>query len=207
MLRLVRVLVSVAAVAAVPACALEVEDPVDEDSAEGRELAVSAESDGSAAGPGHCVSRALPAGRGGEAAPPVCFKTFAGAISHATGGLVRLPGDATSVTQKELDAGYARAAKSGIAVTSVVLGISYWDTDFEDSSWAHTASSGCDGDLAAEWTLSYVGSGWNDEIGSAVGYSQCEGVYFEHANFTGAQVVTPWNDGAMDDEASSILWR
>lgn len=207
MLRLVRVLVSVAAVAAVPACALEVEDPVDEDSAESRELALTAEGDRSAAAPGHCVSRALPAGRGGEAAPLVCFKTFAGAISHATGGLVQLPSDATSVTQKELDAGYAPAARNGIAAASVVIGISYWDTDFDDWSWVHTAPSGCDSDLSVEWQLAFVGSGWNDKIGSAEGYSQCEGIYFEHANFTGAQVVTTWNGGPMDDEASSIQWR
>jgi hypothetical protein len=155
----------------------------------------------------HCVSEALPAGSKEDPLSPVCFGTFAEAIAHATAGVVQLPGDATEVTQEELDASYAQAAAGDIRLAAVVIGISYWDDNYHDGSWTHTASAGCDNDSDFEYWIINVGSSWNDEISSARGFSLCQGIYYENANFGGAQIGTDWSGGAMNDKTTSIRWR
>ena len=155
----------------------------------------------------HCVSTTLPTGADEELEPPICFGTFAESIAYATDGLVQLPDDATTVTQEQLDSGYDQVSSDGIGIQAIVIGISYWDSGHSGSSWAHTASSGCDDDSGYEWYISGGFAGWNDEISSAQGFSGCQGVYFEHANFVGASIATSWSGGAMSDRASSVYWR
>jgi hypothetical protein len=65
----------------------------------------------------------------------------------------------------------------------------------------------CDNDSSAEYKVPGFNSDWNGHIDSAEGFGRCHGVYWEHANFGGASVGTPWTDGSpMEDEASSVYF-
>ncbi|MEU3291630.1 hypothetical protein ABZ722_04655 [Streptomyces longwoodensis] len=139
-----------------------------------------------------------------------CFDTFSGAIAHATGGKVQLPAGATQVEGRYLT--QLRQANSA-ALSSVAIGTLYNDANRKGHSWTITRSSDCDADPDIDWTYSNLsgvkdasGFDWNDEIGSAVQYGQCEAVYYEHSYFQGARVSGDWSGGALDDEVSSIAW-
>nr|BAG85016.1 hypothetical protein [Streptomyces lasalocidi] len=98
-------------------------------------------------------------------------------------------------------------------VKAVAIGTLYNDANRKGHSWTITRSSDCDADPDIDWTYSNLsgvkdasGFDWNDEIGSAVQYGQCEAVYYEHSYFQGARVSGDWSGGALDDEVSSIAW-
>jgi hypothetical protein len=154
----------------------------------------------------HCVEYV---GIGSATPKLTCFSTFADATSYATSGAVQLPKDATTVTQAQLDAGYARAAAAGIVIQAVTIGISYDGTGNTGASRTHTRDSGCDSDPGREW-WGDLPDDWNDRIGSAVGRSGCTGRYYEHtvnANTGGGdRVLTPWSGGALNNETSFIEW-
>ena len=157
-----------------------------------------------AGGGTHCVSASVPAGSTAVAGPATCFGSFAEAISFATGGAVRLPAGAHTVTQQQLDAGRARLmVEQPNVASSVLLGISYWDTGWTGSTWMHTGSYGCDTDPDVDWQnagpLVGPGGGWDNQIGSAVAYSNCTGTYWANSNFWGARIDTAWSGGVMNN--------
>jgi hypothetical protein len=165
------------------------------------------------AGGTHCVSQLVPVGSTAKVPAPRCFGSFAEMISFATGGAVRLPADATRVTQAQLDV--VRPMEGTVqppfvAPANVVVGISYKDTGFSGDSWAHQATAGCDNDAGYEWqnATPFVGPDgtWNNAISSAEGFSDCTGRYWEFSNHTGANVDTDWSGGAMNNATSSIKW-
>jgi hypothetical protein len=159
-----------------------------------------------AGGETHCVSAAVPAGSAAMGGPVTCFGSFAEAISFATHGAVRLPAGAHTVTQQQLDAGRAQFEQPNSTTTSVVLGISYWDTGWTGSSWTHTGSYGCDTDPDVDWQNPGPLGGWDDKIGSARAYSNCTGTYWANSNFWGANIGTDWSGGVMNNATSSIQW-
>ncbi|MER8045972.1 hypothetical protein [Streptomyces sp. NPDC094032] len=146
----------------------------------------------------------------------VCFDTFAQAIADATNGAVRLPAGATTVTQRQLDAG--AAARGFGANESTVIAVIYNDADFKGHSYTFVKDHGCDGDWGTvdfeEGNLRYfydnTNFNWGDEIGSAQEYAGCHGIYYENSWFntrkSGRTAESPWSGGWMDDEASSIRW-
>jgi len=160
----------------------------------------------------HCVSASVPAGSAVTGTPAArCFGSFAEAISFATSGTVRLPAGSTMVTQQQLDAGRASALGYGQpAIASVVLGVSYKDTGWSGDSWIHTGSYGCDTNADVDWQntgpLVGPGGGWDNEIGSALAYSDCTGRYWAMSGFAGANIDTGWSGGVMNNAASSIQW-
>jgi hypothetical protein len=156
----------------------------------------------------HCVQQAVPANSNEVAAPPTCFTTFTEAISHATGGAVNLPTKATNLTQAQLDTGYSQARLAGTraSLAQVIIGISWQDTGYSGASVTHTADSACGTTIGWDWTIKNVGSGWNDKFGSAKSYSGCVGEYYEHADLTGAMIMTNWSGGAMNNRTTSIGW-
>jgi len=158
-----------------------------------------------AGGKTHCVSASVPAGSAAVGGSATCFGSFAEAISFATNGAVRLPAGANTVTQQQLDAGRAQLEQPN-STTSVVLGISYWDTGWTGSSWIHTGSYGCDTDPDVDWQNPGPLGGWDDKIGSARAYSNCTGTYWANSNFWGANVGTDWSGGVMNNATSSIQW-
>lgn len=157
-----------------------------------------------AGGGTHCVSASVPAGSTAVAGPATCFGSFAEAISFATGDTVRLPAGASTVTQQQLDAG--RAQLMEMQPASVVLGISYWDTGWNDDTWTHTGSYGCDTDPDIDWQNAGPLGGWDNKIGSARAYSNCTGTYWANSNFWGANIDTDWSGGVMNNATSSIQW-
>lgn len=167
---------------------------------------------------GAAQAAAQSAGRGGHCvldltshARVTCFDTFSGAIAHATGGAVRLPAAATTVEGRYLTA--LRKANAGAAGV-VAVGTLYNDAHYGGHTWTVTRSTDCDSDADVDWSYQNLqgvrdssGFSWNDEIGSAVQYGQCEATYYEHADYQGASVTGNWSGGALDDEVSSIEWR
>jgi hypothetical protein len=155
----------------------------------------------------HCVADAVEVGSTREAPAPVCFDTFADAISYASYGAIQLPADAARVSRADLAASNARAATRA---APVIIGVSYDNFEYPEGSgtFNHRARSGCDNDQGWEWVYPNIYDDWNDDVDAAEGASRCNGVYYEHANYGGASARTPWTDGSpMEDEASSIRWR
>lgn len=154
-----------------------------------------------------CVVAAVPAGSGKQAAPMKCFNSFAEGIAAATNGAVQLPSDATRVTQQQLDAGYAKAGIAPSAAADVVIGISY-DGHFigDGRAIVHQATSFCDNDSGVEWQILSLSSG--NSIGAGEAFSNCQGIYWDPANCgpAGANVMTPWGGGPLDNIISSICW-
>jgi len=138
---------------------------------------------------------------------PVCFAGFSEAVSYATGGAVLLPEGATSVTQAQLDRGYAT---SRAAAVTVIIGISYWNTNYQGSTWITYASAGCDNNKSTrEWYYQF-NSSWNDKTGSAKAYANCVGQYWEIGHGTwgeGVTVWTNWSGGPMNDQATFVEWK
>ena len=160
-----------------------------------------------AGGETHCVSAAVPAGSTAVGGPATCFGSFPEAISFATHGAVRLPAGAHTVTQQQLDAGRAQLFfEQPNVATSVVLGISYWNTGWTGSTWTHTGSYGCDTDPDVDWQNPGPLGGWDNEIGSARAYSNCTGTYWANTNYWGASINTDWSGGVMNNATSSIQW-
>ncbi|MEJ3742654.1 hypothetical protein WEI85_05090 [Actinomycetes bacterium KLBMP 9797] len=159
----------------------------------------------------HCVVQATPAGSVRTPAAAACFATFAESVAHATSGAVRLPANATQVTQQQLDAGYAKAraaapASGGIGIMAVVIGISYFNTGFSGSSSVHQAATDCDTNADVDWLINQL---TNDNVfSSAQAFGQCQGIYYDLPNRPagGARVNTNWSGGAMDNRASSVEW-
>jgi hypothetical protein len=149
----------------------------------------------------HCVGAAATGKQ--PLTAPVCFGSFAEAVRYATDGAVRLPAGATTVSQAELDRGYAAA---GARVQTAVIGISFMNTAFTGASFTHTAAAGCVTGAAREWFFQ-LPTGWNDRISSAQSFSNCLARYWENGNGvtgSGASVVTNWSGGPMNDRATFV---
>lgn len=153
----------------------------------------------------HCVAHLeqLQAGQPqSRIARQVCFNTFAQAISYATHGRTALPSNATPAV-------LTQAMLPDSLDSEFVIGIDYehrdFDTDF-GASKVWTASTGCD---PGHWYVlsDLAGTGWNDRISSAKGYSGCIHFrHFENANYGGAVVTCTCSyiGDAMNDRTSSL---
>jgi len=156
----------------------------------------------------HCVSEAVKMGTTSPVREPVCFASFAEAISYATDGTVNLAPTATSVTQDQLDRGRAAAvAKAGnrAIAADYLIGISYWDADEKGASWTFHHAAPCSATQA--YYTDNVGPAWNDQISSARAYSGCRGYYYEDHYQRGGYITTPWTVGGyMNDSTTSVKW-
>ncbi len=159
----------------------------------------------------HCIATTVATPRGQavptDVAPPAvqCFATFADAMSAATQGRVRLPASATPATvdDRTLNGG-AQASSSDF-----VIGIEYVDINDGGASIIFHSDTTCDGFNHGVPDLRFFG--WNDQISSALAFSDCNNSFhYENINFGGAMV----NCGSgctslgpvMNDQTSSILW-
>ena len=161
----------------------------------------------------HCVDEAIAVGSTKAPAPRACFATFAESIAYATGGAVALAKDATTVTQQQLDAGYAarRSTMARAGVTppvTVIIGISYQNTGFTGATTTHPTSSDCDTNADVDFFINQVTAANNNTYGSAQAFGQCQGTYYDLPNRPAgsARVNTPWSGGAMDNRTSSQEW-
>jgi len=156
-----------------------------------------------AGGEQHCVAQVGSATS--KQGAPVCFPEFSQAISYATGGSVKLPAGTTSVTAAQLHRIFA--APRSVAAATYVIGISWWNTNFQGSTYTHTAPSGCTSS-GRDWYFQFPSS-WNDKTSSADAFQGCTGYYWQNGNGTsgsGAFVATGWSGGPMNDRATFIDW-
>lgn len=153
----------------------------------------------------HCVVHAIAAdAQSSEAATrPACFGSFADAIRFATDGTVRLPSNASHVTQADLDAGRAVSRTA-----STVIGIEYEDINFGGTEWIIAQANGCNDGGAEVWLRSdLTGTAMNNEISSARTYAGCKSRHFDLANFGGSSYLCGCSQmGTMNDRTTSIRW-
>jgi hypothetical protein len=162
----------------------------------------------------HCVA-ALERVKPGKAAARSqrleCFPTFSDAIYHATEGRVFLPDGLDLKDQLDLLGTELKAETESatvIAPATFVIAIDYEDSGFDDSTLTWTTPEPCT--ALSGWQVTSMPSGWNDQVGSTQGFSDCNrNILYEHINFGGAVLTcspTCSNLGSMDDETSSRLW-
>ncbi len=147
---------------------------------------------------------AAPAGSvAARAVGPVCFTSFAAAISFATDGTVRVRSTATGVTQAQLDAG----RRSG-RVASTVIGIEYEDSAFGGTEWIITQTDGCNDGGSEVWLRAdLTGTAMNNVISSARTYGGCKARHFDLANFGGSSYLCGCSQmSTMSDKTTSIRW-
>lgn len=132
-----------------------------------------------------------------------CFGSFAESIAYATKGKVKLTADAepATLTKEEM----ASLASSN------VVGIEFWDSNFEGSSLTFSSELTCN-----DVSYFYVGNlkisipAWNDQISSSWTFAGCNHSYhYEHAWEGGAVLDCGTgcsNMGVMNDRSSSLRW-
>jgi hypothetical protein len=180
-----------------------------------------------AAGPAAAVEDGVPPGEGADAgrescvvvaepdahdrssatrARVSCFATFAAAVDHATAGAVRLPADATTVTDEQLA---AQDNGRDTPRASTILGIEYRDGMFSGPSLVLTwpGAVGC-GSGSVFGFPSMGALGWSDRISSARAYAGCRSAHYQDASFRGGmQMCTCAVMTALNDRTSSIRFQ
>lgn len=151
-------------------------------------------------------------GRKSVPAPKVtCFRSFAEAVSYASGGRVSRAAVARAEGAADLGAllGESGAISTpGRAATNPLLGIHYDYTYWRGGSMTIYATSGF-GCYGVSYGVGYVGNYWNDDVESGYSYSNCDHQVFEHYNYSGTQSATVTGFGTyelLNNEVSSILY-
>lgn len=136
---------------------------------------------------------------------PRCFPTFAEAVAEATNGAVRLPANARTLEQSDLDAGRTLAQPASNMAT--VIGIEYENSQFgQTGGWSFviqsTNSRGCAG---YSYRLSSLPSSRDNAISSAKSYSGCRSAHFSGINLSGSKYLCSCTSmGTMNNRTSSI---
>ena len=166
---------------------------------------------GADAGARHCAAGLAAAPSGAEkaatASAPVCFDSFAEAISFATDGRVSLPAQADRVDEKQLlDSGAASTQAAQVA--RPLLGVEYQNSSYGGGSLVLYGSSGT-GCYSGEWYgfPSMASLGFDNRISSAKMYSNCLGKHHDGTSYTGSYTYCETNCsslGSMNDKTSSI---
>src|SRR5690606_8767253 len=159
----------------------------------------------------HCVvglhAAQLGAATEPQATEPACFDTFAEAIDFATGGRVRLPKDATQVSERQLlAAGAISTARAPVA--RPLVGIEYQHTNFGGASLTLYGASGT-GCYAGTWYgfPDLASLDFDNRISSGRTYSNCIGKHHDGTNYTGTYTYCETSCstlGSMNDRTSSI---
>lgn len=161
----------------------------------------------------HCVATASlyrtenaaersPAARGQDR----CFTTLDAAVRFATDGHVGVPKGLSAPRASDVTRSYELNPNA-----SFILSIEYGDRDWTGSTLTIRASTGtgCRQTPSEVYKYSPLPSGWNDEISSSFGYTNCFSYHWEHT-FSGAFEVCKPNCRsltAMNDETSSITYK
>jgi hypothetical protein len=148
-----------------------------------------------------------PVEKGERAKETECYRTFAEAVSAATGGQVRLDRDATpnDLTDHVFKRARKKASVQAEASHQTIIGVAYRDWRYNGSHLLFTTNSpnGCRTGQTFSYNLSRV---FDNRISSAMSFQGCWATYYENANFTGARMTI--NDhpsfSALNDKASSV---
>ncbi len=151
--------------------------------------------------PRHCVVDVAAA-----TSPMSCYDSFTTAIAKATGGRVTdAPADVrTAMRDPKLIAQLNDTSFS--PAQGFVLSTEWDGSNFSSDSISFTGTTGCD---EFNWSVSYVGDRWNDDISSYQAFSNCVVRHWEHRDFAGVSTAFDRGQpdmGWMDDETSSIDW-
>lgn len=159
-----------------------------------------------------CLVQAVPGDTAQRTASvvPLCFDDLAGAVAHATGGLVHIAPTVNTVTQDQLDGGVrgARARGADTSSSSIIIGIEYQDPGYGGASRVYNVNARpCSGGgNYSEPDLR--GDSFDDSISSARAYAGCQSTHYQYAKFTGAlKACTCSSMGYMDDRTTSIYWN
>jgi hypothetical protein len=132
-----------------------------------------------------------------------CFARYDQALEAGFGGAVPLDASVTPTTLRD------QVLSTDAAIGSVLIGTEYDGSSYLGNSNSYFASTTCSGTVS--WSVSYVGSTWNDRFQSGKGFGGCDtNRKFEHANFDGnVRTCTPncGDYGALANEVSSLRWR
>jgi hypothetical protein len=94
-----------------------------------------------------------------------------------------------------------------VGVQSVALAVFYEHRNYGGSTLTSRGDYGCDTNSDMDWQRDSMPSGWNDEVSSWLGYSNCGTRIYEAPLFSGASygvvTSTAYVGGAMNDRASS----
>ena len=158
---------------------------------------------------GHCVAHleyVTPGGPEASVTKEKCFTSFAEAVRFAT-GRTDIPDGVkpTDLTEEMI----RPPADRGVEAT-YLLGIDFDASGYSGESKLWQASASCVGHNWQVYTL--VGTGWNDRISSAQGWSECDIFkHWENPGYDGAvRTCSPdcsYIGDAMNDRTSSLQWR
>jgi hypothetical protein len=155
---------------------------------------------------GHCVARLSEPDRltgASEVTSLTCFRSFAAAIRHATGGRVVL-----AETARPADVTDAMLAPAGPEAT-VVIGIDWEHTNQGGLGRIWEASGGCA--VGQAWIVNQIEAAWDNRISSGKGYNNCNRFeHYDNPNRTGALIAcTDYcaTMGIMNDKSSSLWWK
>ncbi|MGH2792628.1 MAG: hypothetical protein ACRDJ0_16790 [Actinomycetota bacterium] len=152
---------------------------------------------------------------------PVCFPTFSEALAFATNGALVVgagftPLDLTDAMLNQAEQQQVQDLAVETTAVATVIGIEYWNQNYDTSNYTYTASvndsGGCAGNTT--WQIGYVGDFHNDKWSSAQNFQSCSRVpHFEHAQFNPNGGATrdcspcSYIGDAMNNRTSSIRWR
>jgi hypothetical protein len=149
-----------------------------------------------------------------------CFTTFSAAISHATGGRVKLAPDARSVDREQmLQANAEAASASSTAAESnsaaapkpagAVLGVEYVNRNYSGDALVLSASSGSGCYSGTTYGFPNMALyDFDNRISSAEMFSNCVGKHHQGASYTGMHYYCDSARcpelGDLNDRTSSI---
>lgn len=121
---------------------------------------------------------------------------------------MQLAANATSVSQSQLLAAHV-VSGPGTVATNPLLGIEYYDSGYHGATLTLYGTSGSGCYSGTTYGFRSLPSGWNDEISSAKGYSNCWGDHYQNTGYSGVELVCKPNCSgfsAMNDRTSSIIF-
>ncbi len=103
---------------------------------------------------------------------------------------------------------WAAANGAGPEGSRTVIGIDYWDAEFQGASltWSANNTVGCNTGLS--YSAASMPSGWNDTVSSAKTYGGCStNTHYEATSSRGTQLVCQCATmGVMNNQTSSERW-
>jgi hypothetical protein len=160
----------------------------------------------------HCVVKVQPLGSvdSQQKAQPECYPTFREAVRFATKGVILLPKGESFLQQLDtLEREQKERSRELAEVATYVIAIDYENINYGGSSLIWQQSSPCTPTIS--YAAASMPSGWNDQLSSTRGYSDCiKNVLWEHPSFTGTKrtcLPDCSSVGTFNDKASSREWH
>lgn len=127
-----------------------------------------------------------------------CYATFTEAIADATNGVIaNAPATTKAAKGTDLDrrinaaAAPAGSARAKAAAGGTLIGISYWDIDYEGAAWVVESDRACDNERSTgEWSSNFPGHAWDNQLSSAKVFANCWAFFWDPANYRAPGAAT-----------------